>query len=75
MIYHLCLIRHGEYNGNWDHWVERLDELVKVKEVCPILEHNTNKTNNIEQLATHNHNKQTARHPDPDYSAVKFVMS
>ena len=39
MIYHLCLIRHGDYNGNWDHWVERLDDFVKVKEFCPILEH------------------------------------
>ena len=32
IIYHLCLIRHGDYNGNWDHWVERLDDFVKVKE-------------------------------------------
>ena len=33
MIHHLCLTRHGEYNGNWDHWVERLEEFVKVKEL------------------------------------------
>ena len=37
MIYHLCLIRHGEYNGNWEPWVERLENFVKVQELPQIL--------------------------------------
>ena len=34
MIYQVNVPRTGSYNGNWDKWVDRLDEFVKV---CTIL--------------------------------------